>query len=119
MRVVWSEQAHQEWTAQYRFYFARNPEAARRMRTAVQRRTAWLKQHPRGGRPGHLEGTRELVIPGTPWLIVYQENAVQVEILHFYHGRQNWQQEMREETREDKPGPENGPEDEPENEPNP
>jgi plasmid stabilization system protein ParE len=92
MRIVWAEQARQEREAQYRFYLARNPDAARRMRTRVRERLDWLRQTPKGGRPGHVQGTRELVIPGTPWVIVYQENPVQIEIVHFFHGRQDWQQ---------------------------
>ena len=35
MKVVWSEQARQELAEQYRFYFTRDPDAARRERAAV------------------------------------------------------------------------------------
>jgi toxin ParE1/3/4 len=92
MKLVWSEQARQEWTAQYRFYLERNPDAARRVRQAVMEGAKRLRAHPKIGRPGRVEGSRELVISGTPFLLVYDENPARVEILHVYHGRQNWQE---------------------------
>jgi toxin ParE1/3/4 len=50
-----------------------------------------LRAYPKIGRPGRVEGSRELVISGTPFLLVYDENPARVEIVHLYHGRQNWQ----------------------------
>ena len=91
MKVIWSEQARREWAEQYRFYFSRNPDAARRMRAAVMGGARRLHDYPKMGRPGRVEGSRELVIVGTPFLLVYDENPVRVEILHLYHGRQDWQ----------------------------
>jgi len=91
MKLVWSEQARQEWAAQYRFYLERNSDAARRLRQAVMDGAKRLRVHPKIGRPGRVEDSRELVISGTPFLLVYDENSVRVEILHVYDGRQNWQ----------------------------
>lgn len=91
MRVVWAERARQEWLAQYRFYYARNPAVARRFRAAVMAGARRLADHPRLGRPGRVAGSRELVISGTPFLFVYDENPVRIEILHVYDGRQDWQ----------------------------
>jgi len=91
MIVVWAETARREWAAQYRFYFSRNPSAARRLRQAVMTGARQLREYPRMGRPGRVADTRELVIVGTPFLLVYAENPVRVEILHIYDGRQDWQ----------------------------
>jgi toxin ParE1/3/4 len=93
MKLVWAEQAQQEWVAQYRFYFARNPDAARRMRQLVMEGARQLRAHPKIGRPGRVEGSRELVISGTPFLLVYDENPARVEIVHVYHRRQNRSEE--------------------------
>lgn len=93
MNIVWSQQARQEWMAQYRYYLQRNPEAARRMRQAVMDGAQRLRAHPKIGKPGRVEGSRELVISGTPFLLVYDENPARVEILHVYDGRQDWQSE--------------------------
>ncbi len=93
MKLIWSEQARQEWTEHYRFYFARNPDAARRMRQLVMEGARRLRDYPKIGRPGRVQGSRELVIGGTPFLLVYDENPARVEIVHVYHGRQNWQEQ--------------------------
>jgi toxin ParE1/3/4 len=92
MRIIWAEQARREWAEHYRFYATRNPDAARRMRQLLRAGVSRLRDYPQIGRPGKADGTRELVISGTPFLLVYEENPVRVEILHVYDGRQNWQE---------------------------
>lgn len=42
------------------------------------------------GKPGRLDETRELVITGTPFLIVYRVADGLVEILRVVHGAQKW-----------------------------
>ena len=91
MKVIWSQQARQEWQDQYRFYFERNPEAARRIRQTIMDAAKRLRDHPKIGRPGRVEGSRELVIGGTPFVLIYDVTPARVEILHFYDGRQDWQ----------------------------
>lgn len=93
MIVIWAEQAWQEWANQYRFYFTRNPEVARRMRRLVMQGAERLRQYPRIGKPGRMEGSRELSITGTPFLVVYEEDPVRIEILHVYDARQNLEEE--------------------------
>ncbi len=45
---------------------------------------------PSRGRAGKIVGTRELVVPGLPYIIVYQVTPTAVQILHIYHGARNW-----------------------------
>ncbi len=40
------------------------------------------------GRPGEVKGTRELVSP--PYVVVYRYTDEIVEILHIWHGAQDW-----------------------------
>ncbi|MGP0070448.1 MAG: type II toxin-antitoxin system RelE/ParE family toxin [Bryobacteraceae bacterium] len=49
-----------------------------------------LKKAPNRGRPGHRSGTRELVLTPLPYVVVYSVKAEAVEILHIYHGAQDW-----------------------------
>lgn len=104
MRVVWAERARQAWAAQYRFYFARNPDVARRFRAAVMAGARRLGDHSGLGRPGRVVGSRELVIAGTPFLIVYDANPARVEILHIYDGRQDWQPPDKDAARDEDSG---------------
>lgn len=58
-----------------------NPAAAtrviERIRTAIRR----LAASPAIGRPGRVEGTRELVITGTPYIVPYRVKGDVVEII--------------------------------------
>jgi toxin ParE1/3/4 len=59
------------------------------VRTVYQRIRS-LKTAPNRGRPGHRSGTRELALSPLPYVVVYSVKAESVEILHIYHGAQDW-----------------------------
>ena len=42
------------------------------------------------GRPGRVPGTRELVVPGTRYLVPYRVTGDTLQILRVYHGARNW-----------------------------
>ncbi len=67
-----------------------NPGAAYAMHEAVLRRVGQLAEYPHVGRPGRVQGTRELVISGTPYIVVYRPTAEDVIILRVLHGAQQW-----------------------------
>jgi toxin ParE1/3/4 len=48
-----------------------------------------LRSIPYRGRAGREEGTRELVLPRLPYILVYRVKEKDVEILHIYHGAQH------------------------------
>jgi addiction module RelE/StbE family toxin len=49
-----------------------------------------LSRFPSRGRPGREPGTRELILSGLPYVIVFRSGDQGVEILRIYHGSQNW-----------------------------
>ena len=49
-----------------------------------------LRRFPRAGRKGRIEGTRELVFPGLPYIVVYRVEDQVVELVRIYHGAQDW-----------------------------
>ncbi len=49
-----------------------------------------LRTSPNIGRPGRLYGTRELVITGTPFIILYRVRDGVIEILRGIHGARRW-----------------------------
>jgi toxin ParE1/3/4 len=63
---------------------ARN--AVQRIRVAVDQ----LADYPNMGRTGRVPLTRELIVGGTPWIIVYRVRADVVEIIRVLHGAQSW-----------------------------
>jgi len=65
-----------------------NPAAARNVAQAIFDRIEQLAGFPGLGRPGEVKGTRELVSP--PYVAVYRSTEEIVEILHVWHGAQDW-----------------------------
>ena len=51
-----------------------------------------LSSHPRAGRHGRVKNTRELVVDGLPFIVIYRENiaAKWLEILRVLHNAQQW-----------------------------
>ena len=88
MKVIWAELALQDieeiWA-----YIARDSRASAtktigKIRDAARR----LIEHPETGRPGRAAGTRELVVPGTPYILPYRMKGNALEILAVIHGKQ-------------------------------
>jgi toxin ParE1/3/4 len=48
-----------------------------------------LKDHPYRGRPGRVEGTRELLFAPMPYVAVYSLREASIEIWRIYHTSQN------------------------------
>lgn len=90
MRVKWLRRAEKSLEAIADYIAQDNPRAAYEVIMAVRRAGEALGRHPRMGRPGRVEGTREMTVPGTPFLIPYRIKGDAVEILHVFHGARRW-----------------------------
>ena len=63
---------------------------ARRVALSIYKSVAALAEFPEQGRSGRKSGTRELVLSGLPYLVIYRIQRNAVEILRILHGAQNW-----------------------------
>ena len=93
MKIVWLPVAERQRAEQMEYIARDNPLAAADQDECVGKRLQVLKDHPRLGRSGRVEGTRELVIAGTPFIVVYRVQAERIEVIRFLHGAQRWPQE--------------------------
>jgi toxin ParE1/3/4 len=90
VNIVWSPRAI-EHLAHLRAYIAQdNPNAANRVAAARLDAVERLAELPNLGRPGRVAGTRELVMPGTPYVIPYRLRGDRLEVIAVFHGRQKW-----------------------------
>ena len=90
MRVVWSRRALRHLIA-VRAAIAEDSEqnakvVAERILTPVE----LLQTQPEMGRPGRVLGSRELVIPDTPYIIPYRVRRGRLELIAVFHGKQRW-----------------------------
>lgn len=90
MRIVWLRTAERNLEEQLEFIGERNPRAADTLADKIAASVARLAEHPRRGRPGRVAGTRELVVPGTPYVVVYAVGADYVRIHRVLHAAQRW-----------------------------
>ncbi|MGA3343726.1 MAG: type II toxin-antitoxin system RelE/ParE family toxin [Terracidiphilus sp.] len=93
MQVRWTSPAAQDLEEITR-YIQRDSESVARAvaKTLFDDANSLDLMHSRG-RVGRSPGTRELVIPGLPYIIVYQVKSTVIQILHIYHGARDWQGE--------------------------
>ena len=90
MTIVWSPRAI-EHLAHLRADISRdNQKAANRIASALLEAVERLAELPSLGRPGRVAGTRELVVPGTPYVIPYRLRGDRLEVIAVFHGRQKW-----------------------------
>jgi len=90
MKVVWSRRAIQHLVS-LRSYVAKDSEqnaalVAKRILVAIE----LLQTQPGMGRPGRVLGTRELVIPSTPYIVPYRVRRDRLELIAVLHGHQRW-----------------------------
>jgi addiction module RelE/StbE family toxin len=85
MKLRWLRSASASLRLHTGFIAIENHRAAtkvrRRIRTAVLR----LLDFPQSGRAGNIPGTRELIVTGLPYLVVYRVSSNTVEILRVLH----------------------------------
>ena len=71
MRLKWSSEAQRDYYDQIGYIAERNFPAARKIQNRVSKSIELLRLHPEIGRPGRVEGTRELIVSGAPLIVIY------------------------------------------------
>lgn len=90
--VRWTHSARRDYRNIIDWLSDRSPAAALRVADAIDHRLAMLESMPRMGRIGRLDGTRELVISRTPYIVIYQLEGSddQIVVLRLLHAAQLW-----------------------------
>jgi toxin ParE1/3/4 len=89
MRVRWTTDAADDLERICDYIAESRPESARRVARAIVKGIAGLDTFPNRGRPGRVEGTRELVFVSLPFVAVYEVHD-EVQVLRILHGAQHW-----------------------------
>jgi toxin ParE1/3/4 len=72
-----------------RAYVARDkPKAAERLAIRIVAMVETLRSHPHLGRVGAEPGIREIVIAGTPYIVLYRVHGWRVVVSTIWHGKQ-------------------------------
>jgi len=89
-RLEWAAPALDDLQAAGEYIAQDNPTAARRMASRVIEAVELLQDQPNLGRPGRLADTKELVVSGTPFVVVYRVRKGDVQIIRLLHHSLSW-----------------------------
>jgi toxin ParE1/3/4 len=90
VKLVWSPTARRD-LGDIRRYIARsNPTAAGRTVQRILRAVDNLAIFPELGHAGRRQGSRELIIPSTPFIVIYAVKDQAVEIESVIHTARKW-----------------------------
>lgn len=92
MTIQWTQPALQHLREAREYIEIDNPTAAARQIDFIETAVNHLRVFPMMGRTGRRAGTRELPVPGTPYVITYRVKQTTVQVLAVLHGARNWQE---------------------------
>lgn len=90
MKLAWTSRALAEIDAIFAYVAATDPNLAERLTFEIEARVDKLADHPEIGRPGRVDGTREFIVTGTPYILPYRVRDGRVEILAALHASREW-----------------------------
>jgi toxin ParE1/3/4 len=90
MKIIWSRRALRHLIALRDYIAEDSPNSAGVVARRILNHVDLLATQPQMGRPGRIVGTRELVIPGVPYIVPYRVRGERLELIAVFHGRQKW-----------------------------
>jgi toxin ParE1/3/4 len=90
LRVKWLSLALLDLDVAEDYIAQDDPQAAVEIVLKIIRNVSLLQDQPGLGRVGRIPGTKELVIPNTPYIVPYRAKDNIVQILRVYHSSQKW-----------------------------
>jgi len=89
MLLFWTPESVSDREDIYAHIEADNPAAAVALDAQFSEKAHQLLDHPGMGRPGRVEGTRELVVHPN-YILVYDQKGDRVRVLRVLHAAQQW-----------------------------
>ncbi len=90
IQVRWTEPAAQDLEQISEYIRRDRPDAATEVARSLFDAADSLSFMPGRGRVGRIPGTRELIVYGLPYIVIYRLTSTMIQILRIYHGARNW-----------------------------
>jgi toxin ParE1/3/4 len=94
MKLRWSRRAIRRLASIHDYISNDSPDAAARVAAAIVHAALRLEQFPLSGREGRIEGTRELVVPGLPYVLPYRVVDDVIQIASVIHTSRKWPEKL-------------------------
>jgi toxin ParE1/3/4 len=72
------------------YLFERSPAGADRVADRIVAVVGSLDRFPLSGKAGRVDGTREIVVPSSSYIVAYRIHHEAVHVLAIMHGAQRW-----------------------------
>ena len=89
--IIWISLALRDLKQLARYIGQDDKEAAQKVLEHIRNAGQSLCRAPERGRPGRVPGTRELILTGLPYYIVYRVRGEKVQIIRVLHTARQWQ----------------------------
>lgn len=90
MSLRWTTPARSDLTGILDYIADDDPAAALAAIDRIEATAQRLADFPLSGREGSVPDTRELPVPGLPFVIIYSVQEANVEVLRILHGARQW-----------------------------
>ena len=90
MKIRWTLPAANQLRNIFEYIAADNPGAAARTVQRIRKTIIQASRMPQAARVGRVAGTREVVVPGTSYLVAYKAFENMIHVLAIQHGAQGW-----------------------------
>jgi toxin ParE1/3/4 len=85
VKLRWLRSGSESLKRHVAYITSQNPVAAQNVRRTIRDSVLRLCEFPESGRNGHVAGTRELIVAGLPYVVVYRISSGTVEIMLVLH----------------------------------
>jgi addiction module RelE/StbE family toxin len=89
VKLVWTRRAQDDRKTIREYIAADNPSAALDLDDLLSEKATRLVDHPGLGRPGRVQGTRELVAHRN-YILIYDVSSDVVRVLRVLHAARQW-----------------------------
>lgn len=90
MKVLWSAVSVRHLQEVVEYIQGESVVGAVTIRKRILETVRRIGQLPHSGRVGRIDGTREAVVPRSPYIVVYQVAEQTVEIIGIWHAARQW-----------------------------
>ena len=90
MKIEWIESALDDMESLKQYIERENVRAAKQGADKVVEAVSLFRDTPRMGRDGRLAGTKELVVSGTSYIVMYKIQGNKVRIMRVLHHAMQW-----------------------------
>ena len=91
MNLTWSPEAIDDLLSIRQYIAQDDPGSAIKIVAAIVHLVEQqLPRFPHSGRPGRVEGTRELIVPSLPFIVPYRISGDGIDVIRVYHASRIW-----------------------------